>query len=517
MIKQHFIRLVLFSAAVFCFSQESVRAEVLPAVISVDETRPIKAADNRLLGFNYEWAGQIPVCGIPDKAGYDPDVVTTLQGLSLPLNRMSGTPANVIKWKEAVGPYAQRSAQKLVGWWPAPQKIGLGPVEWIQMVKAIDPSSRFTWTVNLFDPPQDTADLVEFLTGDGSNPNGGTNWAQMRIDGGIANPVAIEMWELGNELDGPGYRKQFQNITAYTDLCRPHIAAIRSVKPDAKIGAHVATFSSLAVYAEFFGGSWEIWHQSVLREIGPDIDYLAFHPYVNSLSSSRLEGDVATIAADIRSITGSDRIKIYISEHAWWPKTPECPPGTPQWRDCWFTTHALIGCLGTADWMTRMINSPAVELAAYHSFSGGPWGVIYKSAESELYTTGIVDLYKLLGDAFRDGVNIVPVSVSGPDTDRSNPKCLFSAAALTTTDGLNLILVNRDESVSRKVDLKFKGQYTPVEMTVLTAPDINSYNTATDRPISVERTQFAAGETTGSISVPAKSLVVLKVKTSVSH
>lgn len=506
------IRLVLFSAAIACFSQESAQAGVLPAVISVDENSSIKAVNHRLLGFNHEWAGQIPVCGIPDKAGYNPDVVTLLHGTPLPLNRMSGTPANEIKWKQAIGPYGQRSEQKLAKWWPAPQKIGLGPVEWIQMVQAIDPSSRFTWTVNLFDSPQDTADLVEFLTGDGSNPNGGVNWAEIRIAYGVTNPVPVDVWELGNELDGPEYRAKFKDIVTYTDMCKAHIKAIRSVNPNAKIAAHVATFASLVVYAEFFGGTWEIWHRKVLQEIGTDIDYLAFHPYVNSLPSSRLERDVALIAADIRSITGSDRIKQYMSEYAWWPKTPECLPGTPQWRNCWYTTHALLGCLGTADWVTRMMNSPSVEMAAYHSFCGGPWGIVYKSAEGEVYSTGILDLYKMLNEAFDGGLNIVPVSVSGPGTDRQDSQCMFTVSALTTSGGLNVLLVNRDESVCRQVRFELRHQYIPEEAVILTAPSLHSYNTAKERPITISRKQLSADEGVVSFDIPEKSVVLLKLK-----
>lgn len=491
-------------------------------VITIDESKPIKSADARLLGFNYEWAGQLPVCALPSGAGYDPQVVEKLRGLPLPLNRMSGTPANVIKWKEAIGPMAQRSSQKLAKWWKEGQKIGLGPVEWIKMVRAIDPKARFTWTVNLSEPPEDTADLVEFLTGDGkTNPNGGVNWAQRRIDLGLAKPVDVDVWELGNELDGPEYREKFKNIITYTDLCKKHIAAIRSVAPKAKIAAHAATFSSLVVYAKFFGGSWEIWHRTVLKEIGPAIDYLAFHPYYNSLPASRLENDVATIARDIRSITGSDRIKIYISEHAWWPKTDKTAPGTQQWQQCWYTTHALIGCLATADWVTRMMNSPAVQLAAYHSFSGGPWGLIYKSeyrpelkrnVPSPLYTTGVVDLYRLLNEAFRDGVKIVPVNISGPDTDRRNPKCRFAAAAMTTGEGLNLILVNSDPDHAREFGFAGKKKYRPAEAATFSAPDLLSYDTSTKRPITVKRQQLSAGTDFTGFTVPAQSLVVLKLK-----
>jgi alpha-L-arabinofuranosidase len=505
---------------------------VVPAGISVDENHPIKPVDLRMLGFNHEWAGQYPVCDIPNEAGYNTNVVTALSGLSMPINRMSGTVAMRILWKGAIGPYANRATQQLTSWYN--KKIGCGPVEWLQMIKAIDPAAGVTWTVNLFESANDTADLVEFLTGDGlSNPNGGTNWAQVRIGYGITNPVIVDVWELGNELDGTGvlnplddpddpdsvrFRDGFQNITNYTDLCKPFITAIRSVQPDAKIAAHAMTHSSYNDYQAFFGVPWTEWHRNVLREIGDDIDYIAFHTYYNSLPSSSMESHVNQIADDISSAsyTTNTQIKIYLSEHAWWPKTNDCPPeSTTEWKDSWYTTHALMGCLGTADWMTRMMNSPAVEIASYHAFCGGPWGLVYKSAAGDLYTTGMAGLYGILADAFRDGISIVPVSVSGQNTDRSSSQCMFTAAALTTSAGVNLILVNRDTNTARSVDLSSHRQYALIEKTVFTAPSMLSYNTAASRPITVTRTLLPSGEPISAIKVPAKSMVVLKVRASV--
>lgn len=493
----------------------SVKAIAEKTLISVDENNPVKVADSRLLGFNYSWAGQFDVCGIPFKAGYDPQVVKKLRGLALPLNRLSGTSANIIKWKEAIGPYSKRAKQKLVNWWKEEgRKIGLGPIEWIKMVLAIDPDAHFTWTVNLFESPEDTADLVEFFTGDGkSNPNGGINWAQKRIEYGIARPIKVDVWELGNELDGPEWRNKFKSIYTYTNLCRKHISAIRSVSPKAKIAAHAATFSSLVVYAKFFGDSWEIWHRTVLKEIGAKIDYLAFHPYYNSLPSSRLEHDLNVIAKDIYAISGSNRIKLYISEYGWWPKTAECPPGSPQWKNCWYTTHALIGCLATADWLTRMMNSSAVRFAAYHAFSGGPWGLIYRDRKGgKLYTTGIVSLYKLFDAAYQDAVDIVSVSVSGPDTDRSSPKCMFSVAALTTASGINLVLVNQDPKSARQLSFRFLGRYTLVEANTLTAASMDSYNTLQNRPIKTITKHFNSKNALTKYTVPAKSLLILRLK-----
>lgn len=484
----------------------------VPAFVSVRESETIKAADRRLLGFNNEWAGQLITCGLPSGPGFDSQVVETLKGIPLPLNRVSGLVANVIRWKETVGPYEERVPQALVDWWPEPKKLGLGPIEWIQMIREIDPQARFTWTVNLRESPEDTADLVEFLTGDGKcNPNGGENWAKKRIEYGLLEPVEVDVWELGNELDGPEYRDHFNSIDIYIEACRKHIAAIRSVKPEAALAAHAATFSSLTVYAEFFGGTWEIWHRKVLKEIGADLDYLVFHPYVNSLSSSRLEGDMATIARDIRQITGSDRIKQYISEHAWWPKAEGVLVGSLEWKQTWFTTHALIGCLGTADWLVRMMDSPSARLAAYHCLAGLPWGLINRDeATGRIYRRGIADLFILFNEAYDDATKIVTMSVEGEYTDRTREDGLFTGSALATKRGVNLVLVNRDQVKSRAATFSLENRYTLDSSSILTADSLEDFNTPEQSKISL-RTQPGSVELFSSFEVPPKSVVLLKL------
>jgi hypothetical protein len=161
--------------------------------------------------------------------------------------------------------------------------------------------------------------------------------------------------------------------------------------------------------------------------------------------------------------------------------------------------------------MTRMMNSSSVEIACYHAFCGGPWKIVNKSDDGVVYSTGIVELYKLLNEAFHDGVNIVPVGVSGPNTDRSNPQCLFTAAALTTAEGVNLILVNRDESVCRDVKIEFRNRYVPVKAAILTAPSVFSYDTVDSRPIETTRTLFSGKENLEQFTVPEKSIVLLKL------
>ncbi len=83
-----------------------------------------------MLGLNYEW-GYNPMF-VTMESGYVLDVsqdcinVLKSAGVRLPLNRMAGTSSQWMKWKEAIGPLADRTQQGS----PA-VKQRMGVVEWI--------------------------------------------------------------------------------------------------------------------------------------------------------------------------------------------------------------------------------------------------------------------------------------------------------------------------------------------------------------------------------------------------
>ena len=51
----------------------------------------------------------------------------------------------------------------------------------------------------------DAADLVEYCNApnNGSNPNGGTDWAAVRAQNGHPQPYGVRLFEIGNEPYGP--------------------------------------------------------------------------------------------------------------------------------------------------------------------------------------------------------------------------------------------------------------------------------------------------------------------------
>jgi alpha-L-arabinofuranosidase len=445
----------------------------------------------------------------------DPQYIKALSGLPLPLNRACGTESHQYQWKKTLGTMAQRSPIQL--WkWGKPIKLGYGLVEWITSTLAIDPDATFGFVLNMhLDSPQDAADLVEFLTGDAAtNPNGGENWAQKRIDLGIAMPVNVAIWELGNEYD----HTNALPVDEYVAKCKPYIEAMKQVKSDLHF-ASLASGSPWNTTRHPSMDQWRSWHRTVLKELGPSIDYLVFHPYYDGIRIPQMEHYLDILRDDIVDVTGENRIKLYFSEHAKWPATSQKWLKTKRPPKLDFdSSHSLEGCLATANFIMRMYQRPEVGAATYHAISGGPWAVVKKDEQSQtLYRTGIFPTFQLLNESLGD--NVVQLQLDGMQTalamkdyrDQTQNYPTLVALAMTTHQGqLHLLLLNRSDHLLREIALQTEYHYRPSQARILSASSLDAFNTATENLITLQ--DWPLPQSLETLTIPNQSLVLLKLE-----
>jgi alpha-L-arabinofuranosidase len=467
-----------------------------------------KPLSPQLLGYNHYWTWMEKsiLDGTNGEPALSAKYLATMKGYPFHLVRMSGTCGQHFEWKKSIGPIATRPPHNFDEQNPKDIKTArFGVVEWINSVHAIDPSAQFVWTFNMWrESPEDNADLVQFLRGDKtSTPRNGVNWAEKRIAYGIAEPVDVAIWELGNEMD---WGAQKYDIKRYVSECKKVIAAVRAVDPKMKIAAQTQTSPWNPMWKKK-GIDWRDWHRTILKELGDQIDYISFHPYYYGMPPSILETYINAIADDIHQITGSDRIKIFNSEHAKWPDLPgKGGIGTPEWRNSWYLTHALVGCIDTATWMNRMICNKEVTAQAYHCVSSGPWGIFKRDAKTgDLYQTGIAEMFKMLSAAFGDA--LFSTEITGDFTDVTKSNLTLTVSAMRTPKGMNFFIVNRAPKLTRPITFTLPGKYRLVKTATLTAESLHSVNTLTDHPIQVKETACDVPLT--SYTVPPKSIVAL--------
>lgn len=401
-------------------------------------------------------------------------------------------------WTKGIGPMAERPPMRFNQW----EKLApntAGPVELVGACEQANPATRLVWVVDV--RADDHEALARYLTGPAT---GGEVWAGKRAAAGRPAPFPVVLWELGNEVEWVG-PKHALSLEDYIARCKVAIAAIRRVQPDARFAPHMAT--APWAWEGRFKKDWRSWHRAVLKELHQDIDYLAFHPYYYGYPTSVVESYMDQVQADIRSITGAERIRFYISEHGLWPNAAE----GQKWETSWWQTHGIPGCLATAQFLNRMGNRADVGPMTYHNLSAGPWGLLYRGKETgRIWTTGMVDLFALYGRVLGD--QVVQATWSGEQTDPRKADCSLTALATRRGDGLGLVLVNRLPKTSRLVSFSFGSEtYDLVEATTLTAANPQARNTQHEAQITLT-TDTTPRPAITTYEVPPLAVVGLRLK-----
>lgn len=483
---------------------ELAETNTLAALVVVDETSVIKDVSPYLFGYNHDGSSSLRVF-FKDNAVND-GYVEQVRGKNIPM------PANRIqvfgyfettRWKKCLGPFDDRMVANWYAWDKGSKKA-YGPIEAIDLCRRFDPKAEFIWVINPWDPPEDSADLVDFLTGDPAKPRTSGNWAKKRVELGIEKPIRVILYEFGNEVEWANPPKRM-GVEEYIERCRKHLNAIRSVDPNAKFAPHAAT--APWAYQQRFKEDWRDWHTAILRELGGSIDYLALHPYYSGIPISYVEDFIDALRDDIAASPGAGRVKIYISEHATWPKDISK-------KDTWYTVNTLSSMLSVSHFLGRMLQRPDVAIATYHCFThgGGLWGLVDVGNETgDRFTTATADLFCMFRDDLGD--TVVKTGVTGDKIPMpgTGEKTWFTATAMTTKAGLSLFLVNREPAAPRAVDLTFARQYSLVKETVFTAASMRSHNTEfiTNNFVTVKNT--TVNDITRYL-MPPKSAVFLQLK-----
>jgi alpha-N-arabinofuranosidase len=202
-----------------------------------------------------------------DEDGFRADVLGALGRLRMTAMRYpGGNFASGYHWLDGVGPASARPTVRELAW-QSIETNRFGTEEYVKLCRKLGWTPMLT--VNLgTGTPEEARNWVEYC-----NCPTGTRWADLRAKNGAAQPHAVKLWCLGNEMDGPW---QLGHVPADQYAQRAQQAG--KMMKDADRSIELVACGSCGVGMS----TYMDWDRTVLEYLGDQADYLSLHRYVGN-------------------------------------------------------------------------------------------------------------------------------------------------------------------------------------------------------------------------------------------
>jgi len=492
--------------------------------VRLDAGEVIADVDPRVFGGFVEHMGRCVYEGIydptsahADEHGCRTDVLDALAQLRFTAVRYPG--GNFVSgydWRDGIGP-KDRRPERPERAWRSTETNQFGTDEFLPLAE------RMGWTpmmaVNLgTGTAADAQSLVAYV-----NEHAGTAMGDWRGRNGRAEPYGVDLWCLGNEMDGP-WQLGHTNASEYTRRAREAAAAMREVTPDIEVVACGSSDPKLP--------SHPAWSITVLDEFGEGLEYLSLHRYARNFRRKSREflgfgrtvddqiEETARLCDEARARHGHERpTRISFDEWNVWYKTghqtllrwavpsrfggraPHLIEEVYNLEDALVVAQFLNSFIRHAD-VVRIANlAQAVNVIAPLLTKG-----------DDLLVQSIFHAFRMFSDR-RDG-DALRVEAAGPtyETRRFGTVPEVDLSAILGPDALHLFAVNRSTEATAPVEVALDGITLAAgdpDAEILTGPHARARNTWDD-PHVVEAAPFSACSTTAAsaeLRLPPLSLV----------
>lgn len=293
------------------------------ARITIHPAFTVGEIDRRVFGSFVEHMGRAVYTGIyepghptADHDGFRGDVAALTRELGATVVRYPG--GNFVsnyRWEDGVGPQQERPTRVDLAWRSLESnQVGIDDfVRWARLTGtepmiAINLGTRGA---------AEAAELVEYC-----NVTGGTALSEQRRANGAAEPHAIRLWCLGNEMDGP-WQIGHRSAAEYGALASQAAQAMRRTDPEIELVVCGSSARDIATFGE--------WERIVLEHTFEQVDYLSVHAYYQERGGDRasflasgaafeafLHEVIATADAVAARRHSSKRIKLSVDEWNVW-------------------------------------------------------------------------------------------------------------------------------------------------------------------------------------------------------
>jgi alpha-N-arabinofuranosidase len=497
------------------------------ASLTINPQFTVGAVDRRLFGSFVEHLGRHVYDGIyepghatADEEGFRTDVLELVRELGVSTIRYpGGNFVSGFKWEDSVGPKEQRPTRLDLAWHSVEtNEVGLHEFSsWL--AKA---GSELMLAVNLGTRGVEQAlDLLEY-----TNVPSGSALSDQRRANGLEQPLAVKMWCLGNEMDGP-WQLGHRSAEDYGKLASLTAKAMRQLDSSIELVVCGSSNRNMPTF-----GSWE---RTVLEHSYDDVDLVSCHAYwaerdhgLESFLAAghdmdlMIEAVVAT-ADGVRAALKKDK-KINISFDEWnvwdiarfteedkiegidnWPRAPRLLEDSYTVADAVVVGSLLISLLNHADRVHSASLAQLVNVIApiMTEPGAGAW------RQTTFFPFAVTSR---LAGATALRVNLVSDSY---ETSAYGTVNVVDAAATSDGEGASVFLVNRSttEATSVTIDLSALAVAQVLECLSVFDDDVHARNTLDDPERVGLRTNDSARLADGllTIDLPPVSWTALRV------
>jgi alpha-N-arabinofuranosidase len=511
----------------------------LAADVAIDPDFQVAEVNRRLFGSFVEHMGRCVYGGIyepdhptADEHGLRRDVLDLTRELGVTVVRYpGGNFVSSYRWEDGVGPVGERPKRLNLAWHSL-ESNAFGLNEFMTWARAAEAEPMMT--VNLGTRGvAEACDLLEYC-----NHPSGTYLSDLRRKHGVGEPHHIQLWCLGNELDGP-WQVGHKTPLEYARLATETAKAMRLIDPDIELIAAGSSNSGMPTFGQ--------WEATVLEHAYDAIDYIALHHYFDpgedtpvrkrefltsgAVMDRYIEGTIATCDHIGAKLGSRKRIQLAFDEWNVWymhefdgqPARDWVLPGTerpdldlpPLIEDDFTATDAvvvgdmLISLLRHADRVTIANQAQLVNvIAPIRTRPGGP-----------AWRQSIFHPFALTSRLARGAVLRTEPRAPSHDAGRQGEVPVLSTVATRDpqTADLALFAVNRAEQpLHLRVDLRSLPRHRLTDHITLRADrDPRAFNTpqAPDRVRPVHLTPSTVDGGRVTVRLPATSWNALRFTT----
>lgn len=443
----------------------------------------ISPVDPRIFGGFLEHLGRAVYQGIyqpdsrhTDENGFRSDVLQALKALRLTTMRYpGGNFSSGYHWMDGIGPKDQRPTLNDLAW-ASIEPNQFGTDEFLKLCRLMNWEPMLACNLGT-GTPEEARNWVEYC-----NLPGGTKYANLRVRNGSVDPSRVNLWCLGNEMDGPW---QLGHVPAGQYALRAQQAAkmMKDADPDIKFTVCGSCTVDLPTYLE--------WDREVLDYVGDYADYISLHRY--AVNRGNLPDYLASIAGIDRQIEEVDAVcrfiqakrkshkRTYLSFDEWnvWYRTtgPEFTNGRGK-----FAAHLLeevfdlSDALVVAGFLNSFIrHADSVKMASLAQVVNAIAPILTRGDDLLLQST----YYPLLMFANRRDGLAMQMRISGPNypNDIYGNINYLDGSAIWNESTLHLFLINRSLNEMSDAIVDFNAMIQSVESAeVLTARQATSAN-----------------------------------------